>query len=68
MRRSGKSKAEVERETGSTIGVYEAEFEVERGEIFVVIGLSGSGKSTLLRTINRLIEPTEGEVHLGGEH
>ena len=68
MRRSGKSKAEVERDTGSTIGVYEADFEVERGEIFVVIGLSGSGKSTLLRTINRLIEPTEGEVHLGGEH
>jgi glycine betaine/proline transport system ATP-binding protein len=68
MRRSGKSKAEVERETGSTIGVYEANFEVERGEIFVVIGLSGSGKSTLLRTINRLIEPTEGDVHLGGEH
>jgi len=68
MRRSGKSKAEVEKETGSTIGVYEADFEVERGEIFVVIGLSGSGKSTLLRTINRLIEPTEGEVHLGGEH
>ena len=68
MRRSGKSKAEVEMETGSTIGVYEADFEVEQGEIFVVIGLSGSGKSTLLRTINRLIEPTEGEVHLGGEH
>ncbi len=68
MRRSGKSKAEVEMETGSTIGVYEAEFEVKQGEIFVVIGLSGSGKSTLLRAINRLIEPTEGEVHLGGEH
>ena len=68
MRRSGKSKAEVERDTGSTIGVYEAEFEVQRGEIFVIIGLSGSGKSTLLRAINRLIEPTEGEVHLGGEH
>jgi glycine betaine/proline transport system ATP-binding protein len=68
MRRSGKSKAEVERETGSTIGVYEADFEVEKGEIFVIIGLSGSGKSTLLRAINRLIEPTEGEVYIGGEH
>lgn len=68
MRRSGKSKAEVERETGSTIGVYEADFDVERGEIFVIIGLSGSGKSTLLRAINRLIEPTEGDVYLGGEH
>jgi glycine betaine/proline transport system ATP-binding protein len=67
MRRSGKSKAEVERATGSTIGVFDADFEVYRGEIFVVIGLSGSGKSTLLRLINRLIEPTEGEVYLDGE-
>jgi len=64
MRRSGKSKADVERETGSTIGGFDADFDVHRGEIFVVIGLSGSGKSTLLRLINRLIEPTEGEVYL----
>ncbi|MGB3635923.1 MAG: glycine betaine/L-proline ABC transporter ATP-binding protein [Rubrobacteraceae bacterium] len=67
MRRNGKSKAEVEEETGSTIGVYDADFEVYQGEIFVVIGLSGSGKSTLLRLINRLIEPTEGQVHLDGD-
>src|SRR5918999_2099671 len=66
MRRS--SKAEVERETGSTIGVYDANFEVVPGEIFVVIGLSGSGKSTLLRVINRLIEPTEGKIYLDGEY
>ena len=68
MRRSGRSKAEVEKETGSTIGVYDADFEVQPGEIFVVIGLSGSGKSTLLRVINRLIEPTEGEIYLDGDH
>jgi glycine betaine/proline transport system ATP-binding protein len=68
MRRSGKSKAEVEKETGSTIGVYDADFEVHPGEIFVVIGLSGSGKSTLLRVINRLIEPTEGEIYLDKDH
>jgi len=68
MRRSGRSKAEVERETGSTIGVYDADFEVYPSEIFVVIGLSGSGKSTLLRAINRLIEPTEGKVYLDGEY
>jgi glycine betaine/proline transport system ATP-binding protein len=68
LRRSGKTKAEVEKETGSTIGVYDADFEVKPGEIFVVIGLSGSGKSTLLRVINRLIEPTEGEIYLDGEH
>ena len=68
MRRSGSYKDEVERETGSTIGVYDANFEVVPGEIFVVIGLSGSGKSTLLRVINRLIEPTEGKVYLDGEY
>lgn len=68
MRRGrGRSKAEVERATGATIGVYDASMEVERGEIFVVIGLSGSGKSTLLRLVNRLIEPTEGEVYLDGD-
>jgi glycine betaine/proline transport system ATP-binding protein len=67
MRRSGKSKAEVEKETGSTIGVFDANFDVVPGEIFVVIGLSGSGKSTLLRVINRLIEPTEGRIYLDGD-
>ncbi len=67
MRRSGQSKAEVERATGATIGVYDANFDVQRGEIFVIIGLSGSGKSTLLRLINRLIDPTEGEVYVDGD-
>jgi glycine betaine/proline transport system ATP-binding protein len=68
MRRAGKSKVEIEKEIGSTIGVYDANFDVVPGEIFVVIGLSGSGKSTLLRVINRLIEPTEGKVYLDGEY
>lgn len=67
MRRSGKSKAEVERETGSTIGAYDVNFDVSRGEIFVVIGLSGSGKSTILRGINGLNELTEGKVYLDGD-
>jgi glycine betaine/proline transport system ATP-binding protein len=64
MRRSGKSKAEVERATGSTIGAYDASFDVYKGEIFVIIGLSGSGKSTILRAINGLNELTEGKVYL----
>jgi glycine betaine/proline transport system ATP-binding protein len=68
MRRSGKSKAEVERATGATIGVYDANIDVQQSEIFVIIGLSGSGKSTLLRLINRLIDPTEGEIYLDGDH
>jgi glycine betaine/proline transport system ATP-binding protein len=65
--RSGKSKAEIERLAGATVGVLDANFEVGRGEIFVIIGLSGSGKSTLLRCINRLIEPTTGDVYVDGE-
>ncbi|MDQ4128538.1 MAG: betaine/proline/choline family ABC transporter ATP-binding protein [Actinomycetota bacterium] len=68
MRRAGRSKAEVEKETGSTIGAFDASFEVYPGEIFVIIGLSGSGKSTILRAINGLNVPAEGSVHLDGEH
>lgn len=67
LRASGKSKEEVERATGTTVGVFDASFEVKHGEIFVVIGLSGSGKSTLIRCINRLIEPTCGSVCIEGE-
>ncbi len=42
-------------------------FEVKEGEFLAVLGLSGSGKSTLLRCINRLLDPTEGTVHIFGE-
>ncbi len=63
----GKSKAEILEETGATVGVSRANFSVQDGEIFVIMGLSGSGKSTLIRMINRLIEPTEGEIAIDGE-
>lgn len=63
----GMSKAEVKAETGSVIAVNDASFEVQAQEIFVVMGLSGSGKSTLLRCVNRLVEPTFGEVRVNGE-
>lgn len=66
MRRSGAAKSEVERATGATVAVLDATFDVRRGETFVVIGLSGSGKSTLLRMLNRLIDPTEGDVLVDG--
>ncbi|MBC1521478.1 quaternary amine ABC transporter ATP-binding protein [Listeria aquatica] len=62
----GKSKTEILKETGATIGVNQASFAVEEGEIFVIMGLSGSGKSTLVRLLNRLIEPTSGEIWLDG--
>ncbi|WP_067840200.1 quaternary amine ABC transporter ATP-binding protein [Amphibacillus sediminis] len=64
----GKTKDEILKQTGDTVGVNRASFEVEAGEIFVIMGLSGSGKSTLIRLINRLIEPTEGSVMIDGEN
>ncbi|MBU3131006.1 glycine betaine/L-proline ABC transporter ATP-binding protein [Clostridium gasigenes] len=63
----GKTKEEILKETGMTIGVNQASFEVHSGEIFVIMGLSGSGKSTLVRLINRLIEPNAGSVLVDGD-
>lgn len=51
---------------GCVIGVMDASFSVNPGEIFCIMGLSGSGKSTLMRHINRLIEPTEGQILING--
>ncbi|MFC0523498.1 glycine betaine/L-proline ABC transporter ATP-binding protein [Pontibacillus salicampi] len=64
----GKKKEEILDKTGNTVGVNRASFEVEEGEIFVIMGLSGSGKSTLVRLLNRLIEPTEGSVYVDGQN
>lgn len=64
----GKSKEDIYETTGLTVGVQDASFEVAKGEIFVVMGLSGSGKSTLVRMLNRLIEPTSGEILVDGEN
>ena len=55
------------RDTGGTIAVEDVSFDVQPGEVFVVMGLSGSGKSTLVRCLTRLIEPTLGAVDLDGE-
>ncbi|MDF2607058.1 MAG: opuAA [Bacillales bacterium] len=65
--KEGKSKEKILKETGSTVGVNRATFEVKSGEIFVIMGLSGSGKSTLVRLLNRLIEPTLGQVLIDGK-
>ena len=65
--KEGKSKEQILKETGSTVGVNRASFEVKSGEIFVIMGLSGSGKSTLVRLLNRLIEPTIGQVQIDGK-
>ncbi|MGG3883183.1 quaternary amine ABC transporter ATP-binding protein [Brevibacillus panacihumi] len=63
----GKSKQEILKETGLTVGVNQASFEVQAGEIFVIMGLSGSGKSTLVRLLNRLIDPTDGHIYIDGQ-
>ncbi|MCM3594534.1 glycine betaine/L-proline ABC transporter ATP-binding protein [Metabacillus idriensis] len=65
--KKGKSKAEILKETGMTVGVNQATFEVYAGEIFVIMGLSGSGKSTLVRLLNKLINPTSGHIYIDNE-
>lgn len=65
--KEGKTKSEILKATGATVGVKSATFDVYEGEIFVIMGLSGSGKSTLVRLLNRLIEPTLGHILIDGE-
>jgi glycine betaine/proline transport system ATP-binding protein len=66
LARQGVGRAEILRRTGATLAVHDVSFAVERGELFVIMGLSGSGKSTLVRLLNRLIEPSEGTVEVDG--
>lgn len=60
------TKAEVLERFEAVVGVRDVSFDVHESEIFCIMGLSGSGKSTLVRHINRLIEPTAGEIYIGG--
>lgn len=63
----GLSKPEVLKEFECVVGIADCSFSVQRGEIFCVMGLSGSGKSTMVRHLNRLIEPTAGEISVLGK-
>ena len=63
----GLGKQAILEQTGLGVGVNNVSFEVRDGEIVVVMGLSGSGKSTLLRCLNRLVEPTRGQVRIDGQ-
>lgn len=67
MVQQAKSKTEILEKAGATVGVYDVNFEVQTGEIFVIMGLSGSGKSTLIRLLNRLIDPTSGDIYIDGQ-
>lgn len=62
----GLSKEQILEKTGLSLGVKDASLAIEEGEIFVIMGLSGSGKSTMVRLLNRLIEPTRGQVLIDG--
>ena len=62
--KAGKSREEVYQATQCSIGIHDVNFTIRRGELFVVMGLSGSGKSTLIRTVNRLIEPSDGKIFI----
>jgi glycine betaine/proline transport system ATP-binding protein len=66
MVQDGATKEEVLEKTGHTVGLDNVSIKIEEGETFVCMGLSGSGKSTLIRHINRLIEPTSGDVLVDG--
>ncbi len=65
MSNEGKTKAEIQEETGAVVGINDVSLEITKGEMFVVMGLSGCGKSTLIRCINRLIDASSGEIWLG---
>ena len=62
------TKDEILERTGHVVGLRNITFNVEAGEIFVIMGLSGSGKSTLIRHLNRLIDPSAGEIRLKGQN
>lgn len=68
LAKSGSDKEEILAKTGHTVGLDDVSLSIEQGETFVIMGLSGSGKSTLIRHLNRLIDPTAGEISFGGEN
>ncbi|MDQ2178667.1 glycine betaine/L-proline ABC transporter ATP-binding protein [Marinifilum sp. D714] len=65
--KKGMGKNEVLKKTNCTTAVNCANFDINEGEIFVVMGLSGSGKSSLIRCLNRLNQPTSGEILIKGK-
>ncbi|MGH6637736.1 MAG: quaternary amine ABC transporter ATP-binding protein [Polaromonas sp.] len=67
MLKQGVKKEDVFSRTGKVVGVNNVSFNVNEGEIFVLMGLSGSGKSTLIRLINRLVDPSDGKICVDGQ-
>ena len=67
MVQEGATKEDILEKTGHTVGLDNVSLKIEEGETFVCMGLSGSGKSTLIRHLNRLIDPTSGEILVEGK-
>lgn len=65
--RRGMNKADLLEQQNHVLGLRDINVDIRNGEITVIMGLSGSGKSTLIRHLNRLIEPTAGEIRIDGE-
>ncbi len=65
--RAGASKSDILERHKCVVGIADASISVMQGEIFCIMGLSGSGKSTLVRHVNRLIEPTAGDIRVLGQ-
>jgi glycine betaine/proline transport system ATP-binding protein len=63
---AGMTRSDIQEQTGHVVALRDISFDVREGEIFVIMGLSGSGKSTLIRCINRLTEPTQGQILIDG--
>ena len=68
LKHTGATNDEIRQQTGATVGVRHVDLEIEEGELFVIVGLSGSGKSSLIRLLNRLNEPTAGEILVDDEN
>src|SRR5690554_1498612 len=63
----GLSAEEIKKKTGATVANKNVNFEINKNELFVIVGLSGSGKSTFIRTLNLLNKPTRGSIIVNGE-
>lgn len=66
LKKAGKDKDTIYKESGVTVALWDVNLEIQKGEIFVIIGLSGSGKSTLVRCFNLLNKPTSGKIYFEG--
>ncbi len=65
--KEGMTKSELLEKQNHVLGLHDINVDMKAGQITVIMGLSGSGKSTLIRHLNRLIEPTEGSIHVNGD-